>query len=327
MTGHIAAIDLGSNAIRMVVAKPDKNGLLKALCRYRIFLNLGQDVFVRQAISPDTEKSLVQIFLYFLSKLSEFSDIQIKAVATSAFRDASNHEDVLNKIRVQTGIPLEIISGQMEAHFLYSAIHALTPDLSNRVCMADLGGGSLEISLIQQSSLIHQQSLNYGTVREISRERIESDLQLDLQKLCSCHAWNDSTLLWTGGASKTLHKILGLSPTSFCRTSSSGVLIPVSQLEEKSAEISQLSIPERVSLWQLREHQALHLNQALAIIHVLTRHYGPRDVLLTSLGLKESLLLWMAHEKMPELSWTLDMSLIKTMNMEHPSDWLTPQTS
>lgn len=166
----VAGIDMGSNAIRVTVSRPPKKGSVHkptdVIEKYRFPCRLGNDVFKSQTISEEKEQQLLFIFME-IKKILELHKIEkIKAVATSALRDADNGRELARIIKQKFSIPIEIISGKKEAQLMSQGILRRGYFKENASHLhVDIGGGSLEISLYHRGKFIFQKSLNVGTLR------------------------------------------------------------------------------------------------------------------------------------------------------------------
>src|SRR5258706_14440472 len=108
----IAAIDVGSNAIRMIVGEVDDSGMVRTIENIRIPVRLGHDVFTRGALNKISMQQTVNAFRRFQRLARDFGVYQLRAVATSAMREASNGRLLRNRIYRDSGIKVEIINGE-----------------------------------------------------------------------------------------------------------------------------------------------------------------------------------------------------------------------
>src|SRR6266436_5533785 len=162
---HIAAIDAGSNAVRLSVARAYSALDIEPLHNERYSLRLGEGVFLRHRFSEEILKKGVKAFRHFKEIMDEFGVTQYRAVATSASREARNRDAFVRQIKQKAGIELKVISGSEESRLgREAAVAALGPESPPR-CIADLGGGSLEINILRDHSVEQSAQLPVGTVR------------------------------------------------------------------------------------------------------------------------------------------------------------------
>lgn len=172
---RVAAIDVGSNAIRLVVARvfrEDAVHFVKREASYRIPLRLGEDVFSTGEISSHKQEQLVEVFKSFRHLMNFFAPLGLRACATSAMREASNGEAVAQLVRHKTGVPLEVISGSEEAALMFSnhLEEAGFLDPKKTYLYIDVGGGSTELTLMVLGKALVSESFRIGTVRTLQNK-------------------------------------------------------------------------------------------------------------------------------------------------------------
>src|SRR5437868_12647685 len=161
----IAAIDVGSNAIRLIIASTNADGGHQTVYSVREPVRLGQDVFTKGTISAHTIDRTVQTFIDFKQKINEHGATFVKAVGTSALREATNRDGVLKSIFKATGIDISIIGGEEEARLIHLAVKEVV-NLKNKVALLiDIGGGSVEVVLADDTTVLCTESYSMGSVR------------------------------------------------------------------------------------------------------------------------------------------------------------------
>lgn len=162
---YIAAIDVGSNAMRLGIALRDDLGLPNIILRHREPVRLGHDVFTTGTLGEATLSEAITAFQQFRRILDRHHVGKLRATATSAMRDAKNGAELARRILEETGIAIETISGEEEARLVHSSI-ATRVDLNNHFALLiDIGGGSVEITVCDDGEVLASQSLRIGTVR------------------------------------------------------------------------------------------------------------------------------------------------------------------
>ncbi len=163
-----AAIDIGTNAVRLLLSKVIEDGakpIFEKESFIRFPLRLGDDTFRNGRITDDKTERLIEIMVGYRNLIHAYSAEGFGAYATSALREAENGADVVRMVRDRSGIDILVIDGKMEAEVLYANhIEELFGPTRNYVYM-DVGGGSTELSLISQTKVIASKSLNIGSVR------------------------------------------------------------------------------------------------------------------------------------------------------------------
>src|SRR6516165_5563764 len=161
----IAAIDVGSNAIRLAIANVTADGQYQTLYNVREPVRLGQDVFTKGSISAQTIDRTLQAFSDFKQKIKERAVTHVKAIGTSALREATNRDTVLRSVAKATGIEVSIIGGEEEARLIHQAVKQ-TINLKSKVALlVDIGGGSVEVVLADDTSVLCTESYAMGSVR------------------------------------------------------------------------------------------------------------------------------------------------------------------
>src|SRR5581483_4578710 len=160
-----AAVDIGSNSIRMQVAETGPGMATKILASERQVTRLGAGVFKDGRITADA-MAFVCANLERMAQIYQKLDvIGVRAVATSAVRDASNQQEFLERAAKALAAPVEIISGQEEARLIHLGVLARWPQGDKRLLMVDVGGGSAEVILSERGVLIEAFSKPLGAVR------------------------------------------------------------------------------------------------------------------------------------------------------------------
>ncbi|MDQ6966167.1 MAG: Ppx/GppA phosphatase family protein [Mariprofundaceae bacterium] len=162
---YIAAIDVGSNAMRLGIALRDENGQPNIILRHREPVRLGHDAFTSGALSETTQNEAIQAFRQFRRILDRHHVGNLRATATSAMRDSSNGAELVKRIAEETGIKLELISGEEEARLVYLSISTRVDLNHHFALLIDIGGGSVEVTVCDDSEIIASQSFRIGTVR------------------------------------------------------------------------------------------------------------------------------------------------------------------
>src|SRR5579864_5429277 len=148
-----AAIDIGSNSVRMLAAETTPGKPTKILAAERQVTRLGASVFLNGRIAPDAIDFVAQTLSHMAQVYRKLDVIGVRAVATSAVRDASNQQEFLERASEVLGTPVEIISGPEEARLIHLGVESRWPQTNKRVLIIDVGGGSAEIILGDNSAL------------------------------------------------------------------------------------------------------------------------------------------------------------------------------
>jgi exopolyphosphatase / guanosine-5'-triphosphate,3'-diphosphate pyrophosphatase len=301
----IAAIDTGSNALRLVVADLDEAWHVTPVHSIRIPVRLGQDVFTNETLQETTIDRTVEAFKQFQRICDDFGVFRIKAAGTSAVREAKNRNVLIKRIYEETAIELEVISGEEEARLIHLAITSAMELDGKRAALVDIGGGSVEITATKYGNILFTNSYNLGTVRLLEKldgdglqhppqtmarllhEQVEAAhrrVQRDMgdQKIELCIA--------TGGNAEEIGK-LGQKLFSHPDDRS----ISVGNLYRLIDILSKMSVEERIQKLQLRPDRADVILPACFILKLVAEITRVEEILIPDAGLKNGLLLDLAQ--------------------------------
>jgi len=159
-----AAIDIGSNSVRMMAAEV-RPGTTKILAQDRQVTRIGESVFREGRVSAEALNFLCVTLQRMAAVYEKLDVVGIRAVATSAVRDAGNQAEFLKRVTAALGTPVEIVSGQEEARLIHLGVEARWPRPKERRLIVDIGGGSGELIVSQNGELIDSTSRPLGAVR------------------------------------------------------------------------------------------------------------------------------------------------------------------
>ncbi|MEO8274796.1 MAG: Ppx/GppA phosphatase family protein [Thermoanaerobaculia bacterium] len=181
--GRIAAIDIGSNSIHMVVVERGGAGGYQVLARERDMVRLGKSALSNGALSPKAMRKGLEALLKMTTLARLKGAGEIVAVATSAVREASNGREFLAQVRALTGVDVRVLSGEEEGALIFRAVrHAV--DLSHgTVVLADVGGGSTEWCVARRGDLRSVQSVPLGSLRSAGLLRGDPPPARSVEKL------------------------------------------------------------------------------------------------------------------------------------------------
>ncbi|MDR1790941.1 MAG: Ppx/GppA family phosphatase [Propionibacteriaceae bacterium] len=169
MANHYAAIDCGTNTVRLLLVK-ERNGKLSEVDRRLVITRLGEGVDASGVLSSEALERTFAALDDFAAQIKEVGGAKLRVVATSAARDARNLGDFVAGVKARLGVEPEIISGEEEATLSYfGAIHGL-PKLPKPILVMDIGGGSTELTIGGRKRIKQVTSLDVGSVR--LKERI-----------------------------------------------------------------------------------------------------------------------------------------------------------
>ncbi|MBF0288645.1 MAG: hypothetical protein HQM14_12570 [SAR324 cluster bacterium] len=299
---YFAAIDIGSNAVRMALAHLEGSSL-QVIHSWRKFLRLGDDVFHSGKITEASLNILQSTLESFVVSVKDYPEPDFSVIATSAMRDAENRQHVVSHIQKNLGLQIKTISGKEEADYLLKAIQNCLSWGDDLVILADLGGGSLEISIMEGRRIVWQKSLDCGVLRFSkldagSQQKYLESWKKELEQAFAQHAAHDSNLILTGGNAKVLSQLIQ-------RQENRGPVnkmmhIPWQKFLQAKASIETYQPQHYVKKGWLRPDQGEVLILSLLIFEQLGKLSQCRQLILPRIGLKESILLQRAQTLFPE---------------------------
>jgi len=291
----LAAIDLGSNALRAIIVRKSGEELV-VVKNMRAPLRLGEDVFNTGVISPEKMIRTEEAFITLLHTFMEYNVTQVRSMATSAMRDAQNGPELAARILKTTGIEIETIGGRLEAQIIFSAVRTQINLKNKTALLMDIGGGSTELIAVKDEKIIGVHSFNVGTVR-LLRYADPQDLELRIKlqmvkmlKFIREHFGKKKPDLFigTGGnlrrIGKIRKKILGKE------TSQLATFNEVTHMEEA---ILSMSFVDRIRRLELDQNRADVILPAIMLTHHLMRDLKIEKIHLPKVGLKEGIILSM----------------------------------
>ena len=286
----LAAIDIGSNAARLliteVIARDNDKPLYNKLNLFRIPLRLGFDVFETQTISPEKIAMFVDSMMAFKHLMSAYKVEAVKACATSAMRDAKNAAEILDTIYTATGIKIEVISGETEANLVYENHVAENMDKDHSYMYIDVGGGSTEISFFSNGILVFKNSFNIGTIRLL--KNLVDEQHWDEMRDAIKNATRGQKSVVAIGSGGNINKVFSLSKRK------DGKPLSLELLRDYYKELEAFPLEERIIKYNLRRDRADVIVPALSIYINVMRWSGAEEIYVPKIGLVDGLInhLW-----------------------------------
>jgi exopolyphosphatase / guanosine-5'-triphosphate,3'-diphosphate pyrophosphatase len=294
----IAAIDVGTNAMRLVIGSVTPDHHIELLENIREPVRLGKDVFAKGSISEETTERAIEAFQKFRRLIDKYGVEHLKAVATSATREALNSDIFIDRIAQTTGIEITAIGGEEEARLIHLAVADRVNLRNKRAILIDIGGGSIEVTLVADGSIQATVSFNMGTVRLLQKLEQERVGEPRFNQLV--HEYADATRKWlesrisqqkldlcvaTGGNAEALGE---LRKRLFGKDSQYVITRP--ELDALVDTLQGMSFAERIQELRLRPDRADVIVPASIVLQTIVRQAGVDQVLVPNVGLKDGLL-------------------------------------
>ena len=282
----LAAIDIGSNAARLLISevtKDDKgNAVFSKLNLVRVPLRLGFDVFESGTISKQKIGMILQTMKAYRHLLNAYDVSHVIACATSAMRDAKNSDDILRKVKLETNIDIEIITGDKEANLVYENHVAENMDKDHSYLYIDVGGGSTELSFFNNGILTYKKSFNIGTIRllkQMVKEKEWDEMKDALRSVTK--GQKEVVAIGSGG---NINKVFSMSKRK------EGKSLTADMLKDFYKELSSTSLADRMRIYSLREDRADVIVPALQIYTNVMRWANALEIYVPKIGLVDGLI-------------------------------------
>jgi exopolyphosphatase / guanosine-5'-triphosphate,3'-diphosphate pyrophosphatase len=286
----LAAIDIGSNAARLLITEVivDEKGdpSFNKLNLLRVPLRLGFDVFETGVISKARIGMVMQTMKAYKHLMNAYGVEHLKACATSAMRDAKNAADIIRKIKLETDISIEVITGDTEANLVYENHVAENMDKDHSYLYIDVGGGSTELSFFSNGKLVYKKSFNIGTIRLL--KNLVKDSNWEEMKEALRTATKGHKEVIAIGSGGNINKIFSMSKRK------DGKPLSLELLRDYYKELSNVTLEERINKYGLREDRADVIVPALQIYTNAMRWADAQEIYVPKIGLVDGLIqhLW-----------------------------------
>ncbi|HMK05705.1 MAG TPA: hypothetical protein VK489_15995 [Ferruginibacter sp.] len=286
----LAAIDIGSNAARLLISEVTINGkeepVFNKLNLVRVPLRLGFDVFESGTIPKAKIGMILQTMKAFRHLMNAYEVTRIIACATSAMRDAKNSADIIRKVKLETDIAIEVISGDKEAGLVFENHIAETLDKEHSYMYIDVGGGSTELSFFSTGVLTFKESFNIGTIR-LLQDKVNEKTWEVMREIIKTVTKGQKEVMAIGSGGN-INKIFSMSKRK------DGKPITLDLLKDYYRELSSVSLDDRIKLYDLRPDRADVIVPALLIYTNAMRWAGANEMYVPKIGLVDGLIrhLW-----------------------------------
>ncbi|WPU91934.1 exopolyphosphatase [Mucilaginibacter sabulilitoris] len=280
-----AAIDIGSNAVRLLIADIiENNGSVsfKKNTLIRVPLRLGDDAFIQHHISERKTNDLVKSMQAFRNLMDVYKVTDYLAYATSAMREATNGQEVVKLIKEEAGIDLEIIHGSKEAKVIYASHVDQNIDKSKNYLYIDVGGGSTELSLFLAGELMASKSFNVGTIRILDNQDTEETWN-EMKDFIREHTRGFKQLagIGTGGNINKLYKLSeeeNDAPLAFAK------------LRSLYTYLTSFSLKDRINVLGLNQDRADVIIPACEIYLTVMKNAGIKYIYVPRVGMVDGII-------------------------------------
>ena len=280
-----AAIDIGSNAVRMLIADIIENNeaiSFKKNTLIRVPLRLGDDAFLNKHLSDKKANDLVKTMHAFRNLMDVYKVVDYRACATSAMREAKNGAEVVKRIKEEAAVDLEIIHGEVEAKIIYASHADQEIDKTKNYLYIDVGGGSTELSLFSAGNLVASQSFNIGTIRILDNQDTEETWN-DMRDFLREHTRHYKSIsgIGTGGNINKLYRLSDekdKQPLSFAK------------LKSLYNYLESFSLKDRINVLGLNQDRADVIIPASEIYLAVMKWGGIKHIYVPSVGMVDGII-------------------------------------
>lgn len=280
-----AAIDVGSNAVRLLIADINQEGkeiTYKKNTFIRVPLRLGDDAFLDKKIGERKADELVKTMSAFKLLMDVYKVSDYMACATSAMREAENGAEITKRIMEEGNLNLQIVEGQTEANIIYSTHIAESLELDKNYLYIDVGGGSTELSIFTKGRVEVSRSFSIGTVRMLDN----ADTQEEWDEM---HKWiKANTRIYKNligiGTGGNINKLFRMSDQK------DGSPLSFSTLNDMYLNLRSYSLKERITLMKLNPDRADVIVPASEIYLSVMKWASVKQIYVPRVGMADGII-------------------------------------
>jgi exopolyphosphatase/guanosine-5'-triphosphate,3'-diphosphate pyrophosphatase len=301
MDQRIAAIDIGSNSIRQIVADVSPDGAIRVVDEMKAAPRLGAGLSKSGALDEEHMSEAVEAITRMADLARQLGAKRIETVATSAVRDASNGAQFLTRVRREASVRVRPLLGEEEARLAYRSALAHFELGAGRSVVMDIGGGSLELAMVAEGLVERLVSFPFGAIRMTERfltdrnaekgvRKLRKHVRTAIRKALPVRDWRGAEVIGSGGTFTNLAG-MHLARQGIRVRSVHGTRIPRHELEHILEQLTALTPAERLDVEGLNSGRADIIVAGLAVAAEVLARVEPRDLSASAFGIREGLLL------------------------------------
>lgn len=287
-----AAIDIGSNAVRLLIAniieQEGQPTLFKKSSLVRVPIRLGTDVFLTNKISDENTERLIDTMKAFKLLMKSHRVVKYKACATSAMRESANGREVVDLVLKESGIQIDVIAGEEEAAIIAATDLNKFIDSSKTYLYVDVGGGSTEFTVIHEGKSVTSKSFKIGTVRLLNN-MVPDDSWLELEEWIKANArpYEKIDVIGSGGNINKIFKVSGKMV---------GKPLSYFYLTSYFNTLQSYSYEERITVLDLNQDRADVIIPAMRIYLSSMKWSGAKNIYVPKIGLSDGIIKSIYHD-------------------------------
>lgn len=301
---RLAAIDMGSNAVRMSIAESFCPQFHRVIKYSRKPLRLGESVFSQGKIDVAATHAAIEYFKHFRDLLWKYNVDYHLAVGTSALREASNKDEFIEQIKHHTNLLIKVISGEEEADLVFQAVTQKVPLLKPSLLL-DIGGGSLELSYVKNEKVLAQATYPMGALRALQWMHSQGFGDLDSKKVAIHYRpfilkfiqehlkdlEPPQQLVGTGG---NCERYAQLEAWRLGKPESKSFTLKDLKLIHQT--LASMDLEERSQKFKIALERADVMIPAGAILQMVMEEFNCQEMLVPAVGAKDGLLYYLAQK-------------------------------
>ena len=307
VTDRFAAIDVGSNSIRCLIAERGDDGHLTVIDDLKDQPRLARGLSITGMLAPEAIDRALETIGRMLQLAEGRGVSKVALVATSAVRDAANGAEFAERVKREHGVPLEVIDGETEARLAFLSVREHFAVVRGRAVVMDIGGGSLELVLAAAGLVDQAVSLPFGAVRmteqylsgtgspEAGIRRLRNAVRHRLRNTVPAREWTGARLFGSGGTFTNAACILAAREHGEVPPTVHGSTVTLGEIQRVLEWLSGMTVEERRAVEGLNPERADILPAGLAVAAEVMEHFAEPQVTVSAFGLREGLLLHLAR--------------------------------
>lgn len=327
MNDHIGIIDIGSNSIRLVVYEQTENGAHRVIDESKESARLSEKIDTEGRIEPEGVAKISETLSHFRLLCETHRVRSIRAVATAAIRNAVNGAQVLTQLQEESGICIDIISGEDEARYGFLGM-INTIDIDDGF-LVDIGGGSTEVSLFRDRALVRSVSFPFGAVNttkhysrggnvtETDVQRIRTLVETAVASEPWIREYPGLTLVGLGGTIRNVAKI-DQKVKKYSLQHAHNYEMDPADVDKLLTELAALNVEQRKRYEGLSKERADIIVPGMAILKTIFELTGSERYLISGSGLRDGLFYETVLPEQPLLTDVLEYS-VRNLLLLHPS--------
>lgn len=282
----LAAIDIGSNAIRLLISYVEFNNYKVAFKKagyIRVPIRLGEDVFTAGRVREDKREKVVAAMVAFKNLMRVYNVRKYRACATSAMREAENGAELVRMVKEASDIDIEIISGDEEAKTIYEAGDmAGLMGSDHSYLYVDVGGGSTEVTIYSNKERVESRSFPLGTVRLLTNGVSKEEMKIFKDWLRDVALpYQPVAIIGSGGNINKIHKLLGVN---------AGENIKYEDIKGFYERLKKMSFDERIEQLKINPYRADVIMPASKIFLTAAKYCNIGEIMVPKVGLVDGII-------------------------------------